>query len=213
MSRILSVWNHQNLLVRSKGCTASFFALYWYGCKHLFIKELKKCETVLPSVRFLMLNVHSFVSVTNRRVLESKVSENDVSKSIVSNANLPHGKNLQSDEESLINFQQFDQSLRADLEGNNPTVLPSNSNDFACYVNSSRLLQALLTLGVNLSSVQKNYPESLRFLVTLNFHKDVKPKLQFLNDNGINIEEFGYVLTKYIFILDPSFRVEELQQR
>jgi len=122
-------------------------------------------------------------------------------------------KNFQCEDDSLTKFYEFDQSLEAELKDNNFTVLPTFSNNFASYVNSSKLLQALLILGVNLASVQKNYPESLRFLVTLNFNKDVKTKLKLLKDNGITIQEFGDVLTKYILILDPNITVDTLQQR
>ena len=115
--------------------------------------------------------------------------------------------------DSLKKFYDFDRELQNELENISHTILPSHSYSFADYISSSKILQSLVMLGVNLSSVELKSPEALKYLVTLDFHKDIKPKVQFLKRIGITNKEFGEVLTKNILLLDPQTRVDELQER
>ena len=190
MNRIL-----HNYLSFSSG--TEYCMVYAFCCHQCSMeKYLRRFSTRMVSVMFCKKK--KYMSICNKCCYSSSYVDNVVSK---------------YNHNSLDCFNKFDESLRTELEELNPTLLPSYSNDFASYVSSSKLLQLLLTFGVDLAYVQKNYPESLRFLTVLDYNKEIKPKLLFLKSNGVTVQEFGDVLTKYIMILDPNIQVEQLQQR
>ena len=186
-------------------------------CIHL----ANKCLQVGPKVLVSQIQKHWFCSIS----FGVNVSERDFRKGSISlcQANrklFQHSQNeflvhnsFEEDKDKLEGFNKFDKALETELQDVSPPNFPSYSDQFADYVNSSKILQALLLLGVNLSTVQRKWPECLRFLVTLNFKNDIKPKLDFLLDLGITVQEFGDILTKYIMILDPEVTVEVLKER
>lgn len=111
-------------------------------------------------------------------------------------------------------FLQFDEAMKKELESVPIKVLPTNSEHFADYVASSKILQALVRLGVDLSEVQKKCPQSLKYLLKLDFNKDIKPKIQYLRTSiGITPQEFGTLFTKNMLILDPEFTLNEIEER
>lgn len=90
-----------------------------------------------------------------------------------------------------------------------PTYFPPTFN-FAAYITKSETLTKFVELGVDLSKIEskKGLPE---FVLKLDFNRDVKPHLMFLNDLGIPPEDFGQILTK-----NPLFfknTLDELETR
>lgn len=121
-------------------------------------------------------------------------------------------KDFKASEISL--FLNFDEAMKKELENTPIKVLPTNSDNFADFVTSSKILQALVRLGVNLSEVQEKCPQSLKYLLKLDFNKDIKPKIQYLRTSiGITPQEFGTLLTKNMLILDPEFTLNEIEER
>jgi len=82
--------------------------------------------------------------------------------------------------------------------------------NFAAYVNKSETLQKFVTLGVDLSKLEKRAGVPYWFL-KLDFDKDCKKHLFFLHDLGIAAEEYGEFITKNPFIFKES--IEDLETR
>ncbi|XP_053956707.1 transcription termination factor 3, mitochondrial [Anastrepha ludens] len=67
--------------------------------------------------------------------------------------------------------------------------------NFAAYVDKSPTLQQFIKLGVNLHSIEKRKGLA-KFLLSLEFDKDCKPHLFFLQDQGVPADVFGEFITK-----------------
>lgn len=82
--------------------------------------------------------------------------------------------------------------------------------NFAAYVNKSESLQRFVELGVDLSKLEKRrgIPQ---FVMKLDFEKDVKKVLLFLNDLGLPADYFGEFITKNPLIFKES--IEDLETR
>lgn len=73
--------------------------------------------------------------------------------------------------------------------------------NFAAYANKSTTLQELVKLGVNLHKIEKNV-KVVPLILGLDFERDVKKHIIFLNDLGV--EDIGGFLTKNPFILQED---------
>ena len=78
-------------------------------------------------------------------------------------------------------------------------VYTSPTFNFAAYIEKSETLQKFVKLGVNLSKIEKKKAIPWYFL-KLDFDRDVKGHLLFLNDLGIEPEHYGHFITK-----NPTF--------
>ncbi|GBM80549.1 Transcription termination factor 3, mitochondrial, partial [Araneus ventricosus] len=87
--------------------------------------------------------------------------------------------------------------------------LPISFN-LAAYVNHSESLKNLVRLGVDLSEIEQK-PERAKFVLNLDFEKDIKHHIQFLHDNGVSADDMGRFFTKNIFIFKE--RIEDLEVR
>lgn len=122
-------------------------------------------------------------------------------------------KNNQSTQSSsLTEFEQFDKTLEDHLKNLGTTLLPTHSQSLAYYVNISKSLQSLITFGVDLHKIQKNFPECLDMLTKLRIDLEMRPKLVFLNNQGIKPNEFGQVITNNPHVLDPECKIEAMQE-
>ncbi|KAK3088462.1 hypothetical protein FSP39_019485 [Pinctada imbricata] len=97
------------------------------------------------------------------------------------------------------------------------TNLPSVSDSFVPYVDSSPTLSELVKLGVNLHIVTRKQ-NVINYLIKLNFEEDIKPHLLFLKDLGVQDHEIGLLLTKnpYLFqdpIEDLKIRINYLKSK
>lgn len=90
--------------------------------------------------------------------------------------------------------------------------------NLAAYVNDSETFQQLIKLGVDLSKIERKKGQA-KFLLQLDFEKDMKNHIRFLHDVcGLPTESFGTVLTKNPFIfkenlLDLETRVNYLKSK
>ncbi|XP_015601062.1 transcription termination factor 3, mitochondrial [Cephus cinctus] len=66
--------------------------------------------------------------------------------------------------------------------------------NFAAYADKSTTLQELIKLGVDLHKLDDK-PMVQRFLLRLDFEKDMKPYIQFLHDCGVSADTIGKFLT------------------
>ncbi|XP_046428381.1 transcription termination factor 3, mitochondrial [Neodiprion fabricii] len=72
--------------------------------------------------------------------------------------------------------------------------LPATFN-FAAYANKSPMIQKLAELGVNFAKIEKRNG-LMKFLLPLDFEKDMKYHIRFLNDCGVPADYLGEFLTK-----------------
>nr|XP_033789057.1 transcription termination factor 3, mitochondrial [Geotrypetes seraphini] len=89
-------------------------------------------------------------------------------------------------------------------------VLPSASFTLQDYVDHSETLTKLLLLGVDLSKLEQRRNMG-SILLRLDFEKDIREKLLFLKDVGLEDSQLGPFLTKNPFILTED--MENLQKR
>lgn len=82
--------------------------------------------------------------------------------------------------------------------------------NFAAYVNKSESLRKFVELGVDLSKLEKKRGIQ-KFIMQLDFEKDVKKVLFFLNDLGLPADCFGNFITKNPLIFKES--LEDLETR
>ncbi|EDW80001.1 uncharacterized protein Dwil_GK12335 [Drosophila willistoni] len=119
-----------------------------------------------------------------------------------------------------------------DLEPPDPTSTPSDLDaplefgqreahvptfNLAAHVNSSNTLQQLLSLGVDLHSIERRKGLG-QFVLELEFDKNVKPVLTFLVDQGVSASDFGQIISKnpLLFKVDLDVlqtRVEYLKSK
>ncbi|XP_026464590.1 transcription termination factor 3, mitochondrial-like [Ctenocephalides felis] len=87
-----------------------------------------------------------------------------------------------------------------DLQSFTPYL--KQSFNFAAYVNKSKTLQELVKLGVDLSKLEKikNVPD---YILQLDYDKDIKNRIIYLNGLGVPMEELGKFLTKNPGFLKP----------
>ncbi|XP_017491048.1 PREDICTED: transcription termination factor 3, mitochondrial [Rhagoletis zephyria] len=82
--------------------------------------------------------------------------------------------------------------------------------NLAAYVNKSPTLQQFIQLGVDLSSIERRKGLA-KFVLGLDFEKNVKPYLYFLQDQGVPAAAFGEFLTKNPLIFKVD--INDLQTR
>lgn len=87
--------------------------------------------------------------------------------------------------------------------------LPISFN-LAAFVNDSETLTKLVQLGVDLSVMDQN-PEKAKFVLKLDFERDVKRYIQFLHDLGVEEDMLGKVITKNPFLFKED--IENLEIR
>lgn len=85
-----------------------------------------------------------------------------------------------------------------DLSDIGPYLTPTFS--FAKYANKSRTIQELVKLGVELYKLESK-EGMIKYILGLDFDRDVKPYIMFLHDCGVPPDHLGYFITKnpYIF--------------
>ncbi|MGH0127957.1 UNVERIFIED_CONTAM: hypothetical protein FKN15_014196 [Acipenser sinensis] len=88
--------------------------------------------------------------------------------------------------------------------------LPPASVTLRDYVDQSETLSKLVLLGVDLSKVEQR-PNVGNMLLRLDFETDIKERLFFLKEVGVEESHLGYFITKNPFILTES--MENLQDR
>ncbi|XP_023648804.2 transcription termination factor 3, mitochondrial isoform X1 [Paramormyrops kingsleyae] len=89
-------------------------------------------------------------------------------------------------------------------------ALPAASVSLGDYVDQSETLQQLLKLGVNLSKLEQR-PNVGSMLLRLDFQADVKDRLLFLKDVGVEDSRLGAFITRNPFILTEG--LENLRAR
>lgn len=82
---------------------------------------------------------------------------------------------------------------KEDVSDIGPVVTPSVN--FASFANKSPLVQELYKLGVDFYKIER-VPANVKFLMSLDFDKDVRPYIQFLNDCNVDPAEFGKIITR-----------------
>lgn len=97
----------------------------------------------------------------------------------------------------------------ADFIDNIGPPLPISFN-LAAYVNHSETLQKLVQLGVDLSEIDKS-PKKAKYILKLDFEKDVKDHIQFLHDHGVDSDELGHFITKNPFIFQEELENLEIR--
>lgn len=121
-------------------------------------------------------------------------------------------KKLNNNVEKLKSFEDFDKDLVSLLENVNSKFLPRKSTSLAYFIDSSKSLQTLLNFGVELYKIERKNPETINYLAKLDFFTELRPKFIFLNDLGVNPNEFGEVLTKNPEILNPTYSTMKLKE-
>ncbi|XP_050334221.1 transcription termination factor 3, mitochondrial [Bactrocera neohumeralis] len=118
---------------------------------------------------------------------ELRQIENGRSADATSTNNKPIHKELKnvSDEEADDNALSISEAKKDYV----PTF------NLAAYVNKSPTLQQFIQLGVNLHSIERRKGLA-KFVLGLEFEKDVKPYLYFLQDQGVSPDVFGEFITK-----------------
>ncbi|XP_054724634.1 transcription termination factor 3, mitochondrial-like [Uloborus diversus] len=82
--------------------------------------------------------------------------------------------------------------------------------NLAAFVNRSETLMKLVQLGVDLSILDQS-PKKAKYILKLDFEKDIKHHIQFLHDHGVDSDELGHFITKNPFIFKDS--IENLEIR
>ncbi|XP_015910378.1 transcription termination factor 3, mitochondrial [Parasteatoda tepidariorum] len=82
--------------------------------------------------------------------------------------------------------------------------------NLAAYVNQSETLQKLIQLGVDLSKLEEQ-PEKAKYILQLDFEKDIKSHIKFLHDLGIEAELLGRFITKNPFIFKENIQDMEVR--
>lgn len=97
--------------------------------------------------------------------------------------------------------------IQCSKDYNNSPLEPNNTNlstispalrptfNLAAYVNESYSLQQLVKLGVEIYKFDKN-PKLMETILKLDFERDMKPYIRFINDCGVPVEELGHFFTK-----------------
>lgn len=80
-----------------------------------------------------------------------------------------------------------------DLSTLSPALRPTFN--LAAYVNESYSLQQLVKLGVELYKFDSN-PKIMEMILKLDFERDMKPYIRFINDCGVPVAELGTFFTK-----------------
>ncbi|XP_055380774.1 transcription termination factor 3, mitochondrial [Condylostylus longicornis] len=168
----------------------------------LFIKDyLKYCE-------FRQIK-HIQTENSTKAVLNDKDTLLEPSKDIAEkklNTNIPSEYTEFLDETSLSKTDK--QSLDLAQHISEPNYL--GTFNLAAYLNKSETLQQLHKLGVDFSKIEKRKGIG-QFVLQLDFEKDIKSHLTFLNDVGVPANSFGEFLTKNPLIFKES--LDDLQTR
>lgn len=87
-------------------------------------------------------------------------------------------------------------------------ISPSMKKSFnlAAYVNKSKTLQELVKLNTDISKFDKHV-DLASYIVKCDFDESIKPRIMLLVNNGVNISDVGFMLTKNPFILTVSLVV------
>ncbi|XP_078072076.1 transcription termination factor 3, mitochondrial [Mustelus asterias] len=105
-------------------------------------------------------------------------------------------------------FEEISEEEALQIEASPP--LPPTSLTLRDYVDQSETLTKLVLLGVDLSKLEGR-PNVANMLLRLDFERDIKERLLFLKDVGVDDHLLGAFLTKNPFILSED--MENLQIR
>lgn len=84
----------------------------------------------------------------------------------------------------------------------------ATSSNLTVYVSESETLKQLISLGVDLSRIEK-FNEAANLILKLDFESDVKPYLLFLKDVGVPSDQLAVIITKNPFIFKAN--IEDLE--
>lgn len=89
-----------------------------------------------------------------------------------------------------------------DVSHVSPIIRPAYN--FAAYIDTSEILQKLLSLGVDFYKLEgaKTFPS---FLLQLDYEKDIEPYIRFLLDKGIRKDKLGRFITLNVNIFKENF--------
>lgn len=108
-----------------------------------------------------------------------------------------------------MTFKEFDRHILQKLELNTQSLLPSTSQSFADYINHSKTLQGLVSIGVELYKIQRSHPELMQPILTADLQRDIKPRLQFLLRKGFTHQELPSIITRNPKILHSDIDLNE----
>ncbi|XP_014350736.1 transcription termination factor 3, mitochondrial isoform X2 [Latimeria chalumnae] len=108
----------------------------------------------------------------------------------------------------LSPFEEIAEKEAIQLEAE--PILPPVSVTLRDYVDRSETLSKLVLLGVDLSKLEQR-PNVANMLLRLSFEKDIKDRLLFLKEVGVEDHQLGPLLTKNPFVLTEN--IENLQKR
>uniref|UniRef100_A0A6P7FQ46 Transcription termination factor 3, mitochondrial n=1 Tax=Diabrotica virgifera virgifera TaxID=50390 RepID=A0A6P7FQ46_DIAVI len=131
----------------------------------------------------------------------SVVAEDTLVNATVLSTSAPANKNseltkIQKGKPRIVDLAEVSKVLR-------PGALSS------MYINKSEILQQLVKLKVKLYEIEKD-PEATKFILSQRF-EDIKDKIIFLKELGLEIEDIGNTITKNPLILKEN--IEDLQVR
>lgn len=95
------------------------------------------------------------------------------------------------DRRSVLEPMQNDDNFNGDLI----TPYAKPSHNLAAFVQKSETLQKFIELGVDLHRIERRNGLA-QFIVKLDFERDVKGHLQFLNDAGVSADALGEFVSK-----------------
>ncbi|XP_011196162.2 transcription termination factor 3, mitochondrial [Zeugodacus cucurbitae] len=112
-------------------------------------------------------------------------------------------ENVQSEDAStsISNATHKENKSVSGVDADNSLAIGEAKKDYvptfnlAAYVNKSPTLQQFIQLGVDLHSIERRKGLA-KFVLGLDFEKDVKPHLYFLQDQGVSPDVFGEFITK-----------------
>ncbi|XP_048384816.2 transcription termination factor 3, mitochondrial [Stegostoma tigrinum] len=189
-----------------------------YGIQTRFGLDARQC--LLTQKPWMLKSSKSSSSASNLPPSKEDGTGQFTESSIMQNTDDNHGK---SEVPSLVKDIQtveldvapphspFDEiSEEAALQTETSPSFPPISFTLRDYVDQSETLTKLVLLGVDLSKLERR-PNVANMLLRLDFNRDVKERLLFLKDVGVDDHLLGAFLTRNPFILTED--MENLQMR
>lgn len=142
---------------------------------------------------------------------EDRFKESSLVKAVPHIQSESYNKELFTDLEPsapLSPFDEISEDEAVQLEAE--PLLPEASFTLRDYADHSDMLRKLVHLGVDLSKLEQR-PHLASTILKLDFEKDVKDKVFFLKDVGVEAHQLGSFVTKNPYILVAG--VESLQKR
>ncbi|XP_067835259.1 transcription termination factor 3, mitochondrial [Heptranchias perlo] len=205
-------------LVFSSYQEIKMFPLASYSLRSRSVADVHRCLLTQKLWRFKNYNLSS--SATDSPPNKGGGTALFTESSLLLNANHDHGKtelySLAKDVQPaafdvvppLSPFEEISEEEALQIEAS--PSLPPTSFTLRDYVDRSETLTKLVLLGVDLSKLERR-PNVANMLLRLDFDRDVKERLLFLKDVGVEDDLLGAFLTRNPFILTEN--MENLQMR